>query len=109
MTYFYKVAGTIARKVGGEPPAVLEYVAIDPKGMMRHIKNDIVVEEMPLEFPEDESNYSASELRELKELYNSTAGITMAKQMLFSKYRKKKTTKPKPIRKVKVVKKCKCK
>lgn len=109
MTYFYKVAGTVARKIGGEPPATTDYVAIDPKGIVRHVKNGMIIEEVPLEFPEDESKYSASDIKELKELYTSTAGLDLAKSMLFPRYRKKKTMKPKSIRKVKVVKKCKCK
>jgi hypothetical protein len=107
MTYFYKVAGTIARKVGGEPPAS-EYVAIDPKGIIRHIKNGQIIEERPLDFPENESQYSSSELKELKELYNDAMGSKIARGMLIS-YRKKKTMKPKPVRKIKVVKKCTCK
>jgi len=105
--YFYKVAGTIARKIGGNPPAT-EYVAIDSKGIVRHIKNGQIIEEQPLEFPEDESQYSESELKELKELYKDTMGSKIARSMLIS-YRKKKSMKPKTIRKVKVVKKCKCK
>jgi hypothetical protein len=105
--YFYKVAGTIARKVGGEPPA-LEYVAIDPKGIVRHIKNGQIIEEQPLEFPEDESQYSASELKEVRELYKDTMGSKIARGMLIA-YRKKKTMKPKSLRKIKVAKKCKCK
>ena len=105
--YFYKVGGTIARKIGGEPPAD-EYVAIDPKGIVRHIKNGQIIEEQPLEFPEDESQYSASELKELKDLYKDAMGSKIARGMLIS-YRKKKTMKPKSTRKVKVVKKCTCK
>jgi len=108
MTYFYKIQGTIARKVGGEPPTT-EYVAIDPKGIVRHIKNDQIIEEQLLEFPENESNYSPSELKELKDLYKDTMGLKIARGMLIPSYRKKRTMKPKSVRKIKVVKKCTCK
>lgn len=100
MTYFYKVHGTIARKIGGEPPAN-EYVAIDPKGMVRHIKDGYIIEEKQIEGIQED-------YPELKELYDSEIGKQMARSMLIT-YRKKKTMKPKAVRKVKVGKKCKCK
>jgi len=107
MTYFYKVAGTIARKVGGEPPAS-EYVAIDPKGIVRHIKNGEIIEEKPIGSFTKSTSDIPEDYAELKELYDSEIGKRMARGMLIA-YRKKKTMKPKPVRKIKVVKKCTCK
>lgn len=94
MTYFYKIKGTIARKIGGEPPAN-EYVAIDPQGVVRHVNNDEIIEEQPMKLPEGE----------LKELYKDTMGKQIARTMLFPAYRKKKTI----SRKIKVGKRCICK
>ena len=93
MTYFYKIHSTIARKIGGEPPAD-EYVAIDPQGVVRHVKNNEVIEEQPMKLPEGE----------LKDLYKDAMGSQIAKTMLFPAYRKKKIT-----RKVKIGKRCICK
>lgn len=94
MTYFYKIKGTIARKIGGEPPAD-EYVAIDPQGIVRHVKDNEIVEEQPMELPKGK----------LKDLYTDTMGKQIARGMLFPAYRKKKTK----SRKVKVGKRCICK
>jgi len=99
MTYFYKVRGTIARKIGGIPPAN-EYVAVDPQGIVRHIKNGDILNEISLEIPNDDLDS--------QEFYKSEMGKQVARDMLLPKYRKKKTT-SKPTRKVKIVKKCKCK
>lgn len=101
MTYFYKVHGTIARKIGGDPPAE-EYVAIDPQGVLRHIKGGEIVEETQIAYPVDIT-------MDTKELFKDEMGKQLARDMLFPKYRKKKMSKKKPMRKVKVVKKCKCK
>jgi hypothetical protein len=100
MTYFYKVHGTIARKIGGDPPAN-EYVAIDPKGILRHIKNGEIIEETSISYPTDITV-------DTKDLYKDEIGKMLARDMLFPKYRKAKNTKSKS-RKIKVVKKCKCK
>jgi hypothetical protein len=100
--YFYKNGGTISRKIGGEPPAK-EYVAIDPQGVVRHVKDDNIVEETPIpmdNFP----NMSQDEIQ----LYKEAVSSQMAKDMLYPKYRKK-INKPKSIRKLKVGKRCKCK
>jgi hypothetical protein len=102
MTYFYKVGGTIARKIGGEPPAN-EYVAIDKEHTMRHIKNGEIIEEFNLAFPIETMGDP-----ELKEFYANMEGKRLARGMLIA-HRKKKTMKPKPSRKIKVVKKCTCK
>lgn len=102
MTYFYKMQGTIARKIGGEPPAE-EYVAIDPKGIVRHIKKGEILEEEPITYPKE-----YMEAPELKDFYMTEYGKQMAREMLFPKYRKKKTS-SKPTRKIKVDKKCTCK
>lgn len=99
MTYFYKVRGTIARKIGGSPPAD-EYVAMDPQGALRYVKNGEVIEETQISYPTDITV-------DTKELYKDTVGKQLARDMLFPKYRKKKPSKP--IRKIKVAKKCKCK
>jgi hypothetical protein len=99
MTYFYKNGGTISRKIGGEPPAN-EYVAIDPQGVVRHIKDDNIVEEIPI----DVSSISDKDI----DLYKEVISSQMAKDMLYPKYRKK-INKPKSMRKIKVVKKCICK
>jgi hypothetical protein len=96
MTYFYKIHSTIARKIGGEPPAD-EYVAIDPQGVVRHVKNNEIIEETPIEFP---NNASQDQIT----LYKDAMGSQIAKNMLFPKYRKKKNT-----RKIKVGKRCICK
>jgi|WetSurMetagenome_2_1015567.scaffolds.fasta_scaffold213295_2 hypothetical protein len=101
--YFYKIGGTIARKIGGEPPSN-EYVAIDPKSMVRHIKNGEIIEEFQLAYPID-----AATDKGLMELYKETETKRLARDILFPKSRKKKIMKPKPARKIKVVKKCICK
>jgi len=109
MTYFYKSNGTLARKIGGTPPAD-EYVAIDPQGILRHVKNNTILEEQPIIFPDkDNSNYTPPELKDIKEIYTDITGKKIAKTMLFPQYRQKKITKSKPIRKTKSSKKCKCK
>ena len=95
MTYFYKMSGTIARKVGGNPPTN-EYVAIDPKGVIRHVKNEQIIEEQYIDVPKDAT-------KDQEELYKEMMSSQIAKEMLFPKYRKKKTMKPKSI------KRCKCK
>jgi hypothetical protein len=97
--YFYKNGGTISRKIGGEPPAK-EYVAIDPQGVVRHVKDDNIVEEIPIHI----SDISEKDV----ELYKEVISSQIAKDMLYPKYRKK-LNKPKSIRKLKVVKKCICK
>lgn len=102
MTYFYKVHGTIARKIGGEPPAD-DYVAMDSNGRLKHILHGEVIEENYVIYPTDATT------SELKELYKNEMGKALARDMLFPKFRKKKSSKPKPLRKVKVDKKCKCK
>jgi len=99
MTYFYKNGGTISRKIGGEPPAN-EYVAIDPQGVVRHVKDDKIIEEMPIDISEIP--------KEDVDLYKDTVSSQMARGMLYPKYRKK-INKSKPMRKLKVGKRCKCK
>jgi hypothetical protein len=101
MTYFYKIGGTIARKVGGNPPTN-EYVAIDPKGIVRHVKNEMIIEEQYIDVLKDST-------KDQEELYKDIMGSQIAKNMLFPKYRKKKIMKPKSIRKIKMDKGCKCK
>ena len=103
MTYFYKVGGTIARKIGGDPPGT-EYVALDKQHTIRHVKNGEVVETMTIGFPLD-----AAGDKDLMDLYEDMESKNIARSMLIPTYRKKKTIKPKPTRKVKVVKKCTCK
>jgi hypothetical protein len=95
MTYFYKMSGTIARKVGGEPPAN-EYVAIDPKGIIRHVKNEEILEEQSIDIPKDATKDQA-------ELYKDVVSSQIAKTMLFPNYRKKKPARSKAVTK------CKCK
>jgi hypothetical protein len=97
MTYFYKVHGTIARKVGGNPPSE-EYVAIDPQGVLRHVKNGEIVEETQISYPTDIT-------MDTKDLYKDEMGKQLARDMLFPKYRKKKTS-SKPKLKIKT---CRCK
>lgn len=101
MTYFYKVHGTIARKIGGNPPTD-EYVAMDPQGTLRHVKDGELLEETQISYPIDTN-------MDTKELFKDTMGKQLARDMLFPTYRKKKMTKSKSSRKVNVVKKCKCK
>jgi len=103
MTYFYKVGGSIARKIGGTPPAK-EYVAIDSENVIKHIKNGEVIEEREMAYP-----IETIDNKDLKNLYEDLEIKKLARDMLFPKYRKKKTTKSKPTRKVKINKKCKCK
>ena len=98
--YFYKNGGTISHKLGGDPPAE-EYVAIDPQGVVRHIKDDKIIEEIPIEVPD---NISEDE----RLLFKNAVSSQLARGMLYPKYRKK-INKPKSIRKIKVVKKCICK
>jgi hypothetical protein len=104
MTYFYKVGGTIAQKIGGEPPAD-EYVALDKQHTVRHIKNGHIIDEMLIEFPsEAEGN------KDLMDLYEDIESKKIAHSMLSRiRFRKKKSIKSKPARKIKVVKKCTCK
>jgi len=99
MTYFYKNGGTISRKIGGEPPAN-EYVAVDPQGVVKHVKDDNIIEEIPI----DVSGISGKDV----ELYKDLISSQMARNLLYPKYRKK-INKPKPMRKLKVGKRCKCK
>lgn len=94
LMYFYKMSGTIARKIRGDPPAN-EYVVIDKKGVIQHIKDEQVLEEQFIDTPKDATKDQA-------ELYKDVVSSQMAKTMLFPNYRKKKLTKSK------VVKKCKC-
>jgi hypothetical protein len=104
MTYFYKVGGTIARKIGGEPPAG-EYVALDKQHTVRHMKDGHIIDEMEIEFPSD-----AKGDKDLMDLYEDIESKKIAHSMLSRiRFRKKKTIKPKSARKVKVVKKCTCK
>jgi len=100
--YFYKNGGTISHKLGGDPPAE-EYIARDPQGIMRHIKNGNIIEELPI----PTNDYSGMSHEE-RELYKDVVSSQMAKDMLYPKYRKK-INKPKSMRKIKVVKKCICK
>jgi hypothetical protein len=111
MTYYWKINGMIAKKIGGDPPST-EYAAVDPKGIVRHIKNDEIIEERTIEFPEisqeDRKQFDPASLQEIKEIYKNGAGYKIAKDMLLPKYRRKITMKPKSIRKIKVDKKCIC-
>jgi|WetSurMetagenome_2_1015567.scaffolds.fasta_scaffold40832_5 hypothetical protein len=79
MTYFYMNKGTVLRQDGGEPPSN-NYVAVDPQGVMRYVKNGVVDQAQIIKPGSDETK--------------------MALNML--KYRKKKTKKVK-------AKRCKCK
>jgi hypothetical protein len=117
--YFYKKGDEVLRKLGGDPPSE-EYVALDPKGVIRHIKNDEILEERNMQFifPDDVDlketdlyKQGAMTVPEIRELYTTVMANKVAKKMLIPSYnyRKKKTTKAKPSRKVKVVTKCKCK
>jgi hypothetical protein len=109
MTYFYKNYGSISRKIGGEPPAT-EYVALDPQGTLRYVKDGKILEEFPIDMSDKHlSEYSPSEAKSLKAMYQDSMAMTMAKELLYPSYRKNKTTKPKGSRKVKIDKKCKCK
>ena len=97
--YFYKNGGTISHKLGGDPPAN-EYVAVDPQGVVRHVKDDNIIEETPI----DVSGISGKDV----ELYKDLISSQMARNLLYPKYRKK-INKSKPMRKLKVGKRCKCK
>jgi len=97
--YFYKNGGTISHKLGGDPPAN-EYVAVDPQGVVRHVKDDNIIEEIPI----DVSGISGKDV----ELYKDLISSQMARNLLYPKYRKK-INKSKPMRKLKVGKRCKCK
>jgi hypothetical protein len=44
MTYFYKSGTQILKQEGGEPPAD-EFVALAPDGILRHYKDNRVVEQ----------------------------------------------------------------
>lgn len=79
MTYYYLDKGTLFKKIGGDPPTT-EYVAIDPLGTVRHIKNGMIDRAQKLKPGDNED--------------------IIAQTML--KYRKRKTIKPKTRR-------CKCK
>lgn len=105
MTYFYKIKGTLARKEGGDPPNTSEYVTIDKQGIVRHIKDGEIIEERSIEYPDDMSEYPKEEVKALRELYKSGMGLKITKEMLYPKYRKKITSKPKK----RTIKKCKCK
>jgi hypothetical protein len=117
--YFYKRGDEVLRKLGGEPPSD-EYVALDPKGVLRHIKNNEIIDEKNMQFifPDDVDlkdtdlyKQGAMTVPEIRELYTTVMANKVAKKMLIPSYnyRKKKSVKPKATRKVKVVKKCKCK
>jgi hypothetical protein len=107
MTYFYKIGGAIARKVG-ERPEVNEYVAFDKKHTLRHIKNGELINTVTLPFPSDMAKDEEFN-EELMDLYKDIESSKIARSMLIPTYRKKKSAKPKSLRKVKVVKKCTCK
>lgn len=107
MTYFYKVGESIARKIG-ERPSVNEYVVFDNEYTVRHIKDKKLIETVTLPFPSDmarDEDFNS----DLMDLYKDTESKKIAQSMLNPKYRKKKIVKPKPTRKVKINKKCKCK
>jgi len=111
MTYYWKINGMLAKKVGGDPPAN-EYAAVDAKGVVRHIRDGDIIEEQMIEFPdisqEERKQFNSRDLQDIKEIYKNGAGYKIAKEMLLPKYRKK-INKPKYIRKLKVDKKCICK
>lgn len=109
MTYFYKKYGSISRQVGGDPPSE-EYVALDPKGTLRYFKNGKLLEEIPIDLSDKQlSEYSPSEAKTLKSMYQDSMAMKMAKELLYPSYRKKIKSTPEGSRKVKVNKKCKCK
>jgi hypothetical protein len=97
MTYYYKIKGTLARKEGGDPPSTDEYTAVGKDDIVRHIKGGEIVEERGIEYPPDATP------GELRDLYKSTLGFMITKNMLYPQYRKKSKSKPKSIRKTKIV------
>ena len=98
--YFYKNGGNhFTQTWCGDPPAN-EYVAVDPQGVVRHVKDDNIIEEIPI----DVSGISGEDV----ELYKDLISSQMARNLLYPKYRKK-INKSKPMRKLKVGKRCKCK
>jgi len=105
MTYYYINKGILTQKIGGDPPSN-EYVAIDPAGMVRHIKNGEIIQTQKIDYPviskKDliEFNDLKSTFGNPRDTYTKGAGFKIAKNMLG--YRKKRTKKPK-------IKRCKCK
>jgi len=103
MTYFYLNKGVLSQKIGGDPPSN-EYVAIDPTGIVRHVKNGEIVQAQKIEYPviskTELIGIDPIEMGKVKDIYTKGAGFKIAKNMLG--YRKRKTTKSK-------VKRCKCK
>ena len=89
MTYYYKIRGIINRKEGGSPPDTEEYIAVGKDDIVRHIKNDEVIEEKPIVYREDVP-YLAEKDIGIKNLYKKAFGYSIAKQMLTSALRKKK-------------------
>ena len=102
MTYYYKVRGTITEKIGGSPPPVSEYAAIDPSGVVRHIKNEEIIEEHLIKYPEHVP-YFSERPEKIKNMYKKAIGYTIAKNMLSD--RKKKSSKKGTSRKHQKVKK----
>lgn len=100
MTYYYKIRGIINRKEGGSPPDVDEYIAIGKDSVVRHIKNDEVIEQKEIMYPEHVP-YLASKDTGIKELYKKASGYIIAKDMLTPMARKKKTTQKLTKRKTK--------
>jgi len=95
MTYYFKIKGTLARKEGGEPPTVDEYVAVGKDNVVRYFKNGQIVDKTEIAFPIDAD--TSTEISLFKDLM----GKKLAKDMLYPQFRKKKTSKPKPKRKTK--------
>ena len=84
MTYFYKSGTQILKQEGGDPPAS-EFVALAPDGILRHYKDNRVIEQDKIVASDKE--YAAANL---------------ARNMLIPIFRAKKKQKSK-------VKRCKCK
>jgi hypothetical protein len=97
MTYYYKIKGTLARKEGGDPPNIDEYTVVGKDNIVRHVKDGQIIDERAIEFPEDATS------GDLRDLYKSTVGYMITKNMLYPKYRRKSKSKPKSIRKTKIV------
>lgn len=115
MTYFYKKGMYIARKDGGDPPSDT-YIVINPQNEIEFVKNGQVIEGWyesrgPEWTKEEAKQYSDIERKNLNRLYTEDKAMSIAKSALLhpTVWRKRENTKPKPARKIKVVKKCICK
>jgi hypothetical protein len=107
MTYYFKINGSLARKEGGDPPKIDEYVAVGQDNIVRHIKDGQIIEEREIKYPNTFPKDASPGDIDLRKIYKDAVGFKITKEMLYPQYRKKNLSPSKPKSKRKI-KKCKC-